>query len=158
MVGTAGQVPQILRWHPSTCPPLRPPTHQAAKPHRLTGSNKAEQSLGTPAVDCCWIYCMYMIMHTSRALRTPNGRNPNAVLKLRPDPSELSRTNSACEMTLCFRRRNAKQMGKCQEPSGPQEWVEQELPRSVWEVVGAIVPSLVTPHFRIQLRSHQLPP
>lgn len=78
------------------------------------------------AVDKLYVVYEYVYFKVSRG---PNGRNPNAVLKLRPDPSELSRTNPACEMTLCFWRRNATQMGKCQEPSGPEEWVKQELPR-----------------------------
>lgn len=118
MVGTAGQATQTLRWHPSTLSFLLPATHQPAKPHRLTGSNKARQSFGTPAVDTADILYVYDYVFF-KAPGKPNGRNPNAVLKLRPDPSELSRTNPACEMTLCFRRRNAKHMGKCQEPSGP---------------------------------------
>lgn len=103
-----------------SCPflPL-PPTRQSVRLHRLTGSDKATQSSGTPAwtaADILYVVYEYVYVKVSRG---PNGRNPNAVLKLRPDPSELSRTSPACEMTLCFGRRNATQMGKCQEPSGP---------------------------------------
>lgn len=81
-----------------------PPTHQPAKPHRLTGSNKARQSLGSPAEDGCWIYCMHMITYSSRPQGDQMGETqicPKAETR-----SELSRTSPACEITLCFRRRN----------------------------------------------------